>query len=116
MKIEGSVRIQQQANYGNQNSERKALQQTQQVEYIQKSNTRLPGEKQLIEAIERSNKDLKLTDTSLKFSIHEKTKEVIVKIIDNNTKETIKEIPSEEILDMVASMIERNGLFLDEKA
>ncbi|QEK11327.1 flagellar protein FlaG [Crassaminicella thermophila] len=79
-------------------------------------NENFPGEQQLIEAIEKSNEDLKLDNTRLHFSIHEKTKQIIVKIIDNNTEETIREIPSEKILDMVATMMERTGLFVDKKA
>ncbi|WP_129600311.1 flagellar protein FlaG [Anaerophilus nitritogenes] len=74
------------------------------------------GEQELIKSIEKANKDLVLTDTSLQFSIHEKTKQVMVKIINNNNKEVIREIPSEKILDMVAAMIERTGLFVDQKA
>jgi flagellar protein FlaG len=80
------------------------------------NNSQFPGEKKLIEIIEKSNQDLKWYDTSLKFSIHEKTKQITVKIIDNRTKETLREIPPEKILDMVAAMLERTGLFVDKRA
>ncbi len=80
------------------------------------NNSQFPGEKKLIEIIEKSNQDLKWYDTSLKFSIHEKTKQITVKIIDNKTKETLREIPPEKILDMVAAMLERTGLFVDKRA
>ena len=65
--------------------------------------------------IERSNKDLKLTNSSLQFSIHEKTKQIMVKIVDNETQEVVKEIPPEKILDMVAAMLERTGLFVNKQ-
>lgn len=85
------------------------------VEQEQASSQRFPGEKQLIDAIEKANKDFKTINTSLKFSIHEETKQILVKIIDNETKEVLREIPPEKILDMVASMLERVGLFVDKK-
>ncbi|SHK01041.1 flagellar protein FlaG [Tepidibacter formicigenes] len=78
-------------------------------------NVSFPGEKKLIEAIEKSNKELLGTNSHLKFSIHEKTKEIVVKIVDNETKKVIKEIPSEKILDMVADMCERAGIFVDKR-
>jgi flagellar protein FlaG len=35
--------------------------------------------------------------------------------VDSNTKEVIREIPSEKILDMFASMLELAGLLVDER-
>ncbi|SHH20871.1 flagellar protein FlaG [Tepidibacter thalassicus] len=78
-------------------------------------NVAFPGEKKLIEAIEKANKELIGVNTHLKFSVHEKTKQIVVKIIDNETKEVIKEIPPEKILDMVADMCERAGIFVDKR-
>lgn len=73
-------------------------------------------EEDIIEAIESANKHFEIYDKRLEFSIHEKTKEILVKIIDSNTDEVIKEIPSEKILDMIANMMELAGLLVDERA
>lgn len=54
-------------------------------------------------------------DNEFKFSIHEETKQVLIKVIDRKTKEIVKEIPEEKILDMVAQMCEYAGLYIDEK-
>ena len=70
----------------------------------------------MIRAIEKSNSDFKWYDTRLQFSIHEKTKQIMVKVIDNETEEVIREIPPEKILNMVAEMLERTGLFVDRHA
>lgn len=78
-------------------------------------NVSFPGEKKLIEAIEKKEKELLGANTSLKFSIHEKTKQVIVKIIDDETKKVVKEIPPEKIIDMIADMCERAGIFVDKR-
>ncbi|MDF2546593.1 MAG: hypothetical protein K0R93_1491 [Anaerosolibacter sp.] len=76
---------------------------------------KFPGEKQLIDAIEKSNDEFIMENTSLKFSIHEKTKQIQVKIINNTTNEVVREIPAEKILDMVAAMLERTGIFMDKR-
>lgn len=72
-------------------------------------------EKQWIDLIERANKALNGGNRSFEFSIHEATKEIVVKVIDKDTNEIIREIPNEKILDMVAKMWEMAGIFVDER-
>lgn len=67
-----------------------------------------------INAIEKANRMVS-GSTECQFSVHKQTKQIIIKLIDPQTKEVIKEIPSEKILDMVANMCELAGLFVDEK-
>lgn len=71
------------------------------------------GELELIEAIERANNTLRGINTNFQFSIHEDTKAIMVKVINSDTKEIIREIPPEKILDMVAKMWEMAGIFID---
>jgi flagellar protein FlaG len=73
------------------------------------------SEKTVINAIEKANKAIVSTNRQLEFSIHEKTKEIMVKVIDAETKEVIREIPPEKILDMVAKMMEMAGILVDER-
>ena len=77
---------------------------------------RQAGEQEIIDAIERANKSLEIINTRFEFSIHEGTKEIMVKVLDDVTGEIIREIPPEKILDLVAKMWEMAGLFVDEKA
>ncbi|HHY78507.1 MAG TPA: flagellar protein FlaG, partial [Clostridiales bacterium] len=49
------------------------------------------------------------------YSIHEATKQIMVKVIDKETDEVIREIPPEKILNMVAKMWEIAGLIVDER-
>lgn len=72
-------------------------------------------EKHWIKLIERANKALSGGNRSFEFSIHEATKEIVVKVIDKDTSEVIREIPNEKILDMVAKMWEMAGIFVDER-
>lgn len=73
------------------------------------------GEEQLIMAIERANKAMQGINTSFEFSIHEGTKEIMVKVIDKDTGKIVREIPSEKVLDMVAKLWEMSGIFVDER-
>lgn len=71
--------------------------------------------KELKSAVDVANKVLFKNNTHLKFEIHEKTKEVMVRIIEDETGEVIKEIPPEKMLDMVAKLWEIAGIIVDEK-
>lgn len=72
-------------------------------------------EKQLIDVIEKTNKAIEGATCSFEYSIHEATKQIMVKVVDNQTKEVIREFPPEKILDMVAKMWEVAGIMVDER-
>lgn len=72
-------------------------------------------EHEVIQAIEKANKHIKTFDRKLEFSIHESTKQIMVKVINTDDNTVIREIPSEKILDMVAHMWEVAGILVDEK-
>lgn len=72
-------------------------------------------EKVVAEAVERVNKAIEGSNRRFEYSVHEKTNEIMIKVIDENTKEVIREIPPKKILDMVASMLEMAGLLVDER-
>ena len=73
------------------------------------------GEEQLIMTIEKVNKRLRGIPTSLEFVIHEKTHDIMIKVVNQETGEVIREIPPEKILDMVANFLEKAGLIIDER-
>lgn len=68
-------------------------------------------------AVDTTNKLLSVEqrDMHFKFQVHEGTDRIMVKLIDNKTKEVIKEIPSEKILDLIANIWERLGILVDER-
>lgn len=68
----------------------------------------------MVEAIEKAN-HIETGTTECQFSIHEKTNQIMIKIVDQQTKEVIKELPSEKVLDMVAKMCDLAGVFVDTK-
>lgn len=73
------------------------------------------SDKAVIEAIQRANKAISISNRKFEYSIHEKTKEIMIKVLDSETNEVIREIPPEKILDMVAKMWEMAGLIVDER-
>lgn len=73
------------------------------------------SEKVVLEAVERANRAVSMAGRTFEYSIHEKTKQIMIKVIDVDTKEVIREIPPEKTLDMVAKMMEMAGLLVDER-
>ncbi|WP_162848596.1 flagellar protein FlaG [Paenibacillus nanensis] len=65
--------------------------------------------------IERFLKSLESAQTKVERSVHEETNHIMYKIKNSETGEVIREIPEEKLLDMVAKMVELNGLIIDEK-
>lgn len=57
----------------------------------------------------------KMADTSCQFGINDTTNRVTIKIVDNSTKEVIKEYPAEETLKMIEKAWELAGIMVDEK-
>lgn len=66
--------------------------------------------------ISEVNHKFKLTNKEFSYDIHEKTNRITVKIKDAETGDIIKEIPSEESLDLAAKIKEMAGLLVDEKS
>ncbi len=81
----------------------------------QKLNTQQSTSDQLKKAIAEMNKKINNTNEEAVFGIHEETNRVTIKIIDKDTKETIKEFPPEKTLDMIARLWEMAGILVDEK-
>ena len=73
------------------------------------------SEEQLIRAIDRAIKAMQGVHTQLEFSVHEKTKEIMVKVRNVETGEIIREIPPEKTLDLVAKLWELAGILIDER-
>lgn len=73
------------------------------------------GEELLIRNIDRAVKALQGPETTLDISIHEKTHDIMVKVLNKETGEVLREIPREQTLDLVAKMMEIAGILIDEK-
>ncbi len=72
-----------------------------------------PSEETMRQALSDINK--KLNNTECVFGVHEQTNRVMIRIVDKDTKEVIKELPPEKTLNMIAKVWELAGLLVDEK-
>lgn len=52
-------------------------------------------------------------DKGLRFQVHEATERTMVKVIEKETDRVLKEIPPEEVLNLVARIRDLIGLMLD---
>jgi flagellar protein FlaG len=67
-------------------------------------------------AVKKINESLPTSAQSLQFSIDEDSKDIVVKVIDQNTKEVVRQIPSEEALDIAKSLDKMRGLLIRQTA
>lgn len=73
------------------------------------------GEEQLVKALDKVLRALEGPSTTLEVSVHKETKAIMVKVLNKDTGELIREIPPEKTLDIVANMMEIAGIIVDEK-
>ena len=57
-----------------------------------------PDRQQLADAVERLNQHLRESNTSLQFEVDDQYQEMVVRIVDQETKEVVRQIPSEKAL------------------
>jgi flagellar protein FlaG len=79
-----------------------------------KESINFPKEK-VVDIVDSLNKFMENSPTSLKFEYHEKLHEYYVKVVDDKTKEVVREIPPKKMLDFYAAMTEFLGLMVDKK-
>ncbi len=70
---------------------------------------------QLKKAIAEMNRRINNSNEEAVFGVHEDTNRIMIKIMDKETKEVIKEFPPEKTLDMIARIWEMAGILVDEK-
>ena len=70
---------------------------------------------EIVDAVQESLEMLKERTTHLRFSVHEQTDQVMVKVTNPDSGEVIREIPSQEFLDLAAKFEKMVGLMFDVK-
>ena len=87
---------------------------TQQQANIRQAREQQQSE-QLKKAIMEMNRRINNSNEEAVFGVHEDTNRIMIKIMDKETKEVIKEFPPEKTLDMTARIWEMAGILVDEK-
>lgn len=67
-------------------------------------------------ALDKLNERVQQVMREIKFSMDEKSDRVVIKVIDQSTKEIIREIPPEAVIDMAQHLDNFKGVLIKEKA
>jgi flagellar protein FlaG len=99
----------------NQNAPKESPFEKKPAEEKQQQNS--PGTEVSVEAIKKGvdNFNRIFKPTHLEFQMHDASGKYFVSIIDETTEKVIKQIPSEEFLEMVARAKEQSGIIIDER-
>jgi len=73
------------------------------------------SEEQVKSAVSDLNKTLKMLNVSRQFEVDKEIDKIIVKILDSEKKEVIRQIPSEEVVKLSKNVREMIGLLFDSK-
>lgn len=76
----------------------------------------VPSQKELEAAVEQLNKSVQSKSQSLEFSIDNDSKRTIVKVIDQHTKEVLRQIPTPEALQIAKSLDTGKGMLISQEA
>jgi flagellar protein FlaG len=76
-----------------------------------------PSKQQVEDAVATVNRALQPSNHALEFSLDKQSDRIVVKVVDSETGETLRQIPSEEVL-AIAESIDRyqKGLLLSQEA
>lgn len=64
---------------------------------------------------EAMNKFVQAMDANIRFTIHEKSNQLMVQVVDQANNKVLKEFPSSEFLDTIAAIRDYVGILLDKK-
>lgn len=67
------------------------------------------------EAVERMNMAMQALNIRLKFEKHEASGEYIVRVVNEDSQEVIREIPAEKTLDLLVHLRHLVGVLVDER-
>jgi flagellar protein FlaG len=80
------------------------------------SPTQQPDRAQLEAATQSVREFVKPINSNLEFSINQDTGQLVVRIIDRATKEVIRQMPSQEMLDIAKALDNIKGLLVRQTA
>lgn len=69
----------------------------------------------LAEAVEKANSFMRPINNSIEFTAHEDTGQMVVRVVDQQTKEVIRQIPNEEMVQISKALDKLQGLLIHQK-
>jgi flagellar protein FlaG len=80
------------------------------------ASTPVEQQQQLESAIRSVQQFVRPMSGSLEFSMDDSTGKTVIKVVDNSTNELIRQIPSEEMLEIARALDRLQGLLVHQKA
>jgi flagellar protein FlaG len=69
---------------------------------------------EISELVDRLNNGVRDIHERMSFSFHEKTQRIIVRVMNNDTNEVVREIPSKEAIKLLEHIQDFLGMLVDE--
>ncbi|WP_404427569.1 flagellar protein FlaG [Ureibacillus chungkukjangi] len=88
---------------------------TDEKEYKNNKNEQDFSKEKLQQAVDSINEFFEVTHSELKFVFHEGLEKYFVQLVNSDTEEVVKEIPSKKLLDVFYEMQKLIGIIVDEK-
>ena len=73
------------------------------------------NEDNVTRAVEQLNEDFQADNRKFEYSYHNETGKFVIKMIDKETDEVIRQVPAQKILDYASGLMEYLGLNVDSK-
>ncbi|MCU6792939.1 flagellar protein FlaG [Paenibacillus sp. WQ 127069] len=92
------------------------MQSTTELKQAQLQGELLPiSDENFIKAIDKALKAIQGRNTTFEYLVHKQTKQIVIKVLDKDSGELIREIPPEKSLDFISKLMEKAGLFIDQR-
>ncbi|MDQ2819185.1 MAG: flagellar protein FlaG [Pseudomonadota bacterium] len=75
-----------------------------------------PTRDELKTAVDKLNQSMTASSQDLQFSVDEDSKKTVVKLIDRNTHEVLRQMPTKEALEIARSLDKAMGKLIDQHA
>lgn len=75
-----------------------------------------PPAAQVAEALQSINKTIQVMAQNVEFSVDEESDRAIVKVVDRETKEVIRQMPTKEALEIAKALDRVQGLLIRQQA
>jgi len=90
--------------------------QTAVVQDAPKAPPSTPSIEQVKQAVQQLNQSFSQNDQGVQFSIDQTSNRVVVKVMDEKTHEVLRQIPSEELLELSRALDQKLGKLIHQQA
>lgn len=66
-------------------------------------------------ATDKLNRFMSLINKRLRFDVHETSDQIMIRVIDQDTKDVLKEMPPKRVLELLNSLTDIAGLLVDQR-